>query len=232
MPGMTHPRRSSGGDGECRCGSVLGGGALGRARRVFYEDKRRSNEPHLGPDASQERRRSSGASLAAGTRDVGTEKEMPMARAAPETESQRRSRGRSSKQQCLRRAGRARIGARECALGSVTLQVSLSFASFCAVTRTGARGPGRRAERAGGREETQEAPRAQPKPATVHAAWRRKPRLSGTTRGSSQDDLRADAGGRNRAPPGSPRSDEASEVRTAGAIGEDNAPGIRLSSLK
>jgi hypothetical protein len=80
--------------------------------------------------------------------------------------------------------------------------------------------------------ETDEAPRAHPKPATVHAAWRRKPRLSGTTRGSSQDDLRADAGGRNRAPPGSPRSDEASEVRTAGAIGEDNAPKGPACSLK
>lgn len=135
-------------------------------------------------------------------------------------------------QQCSRRAGRAGIGARECALGSVTLQVSESFASFCAVKSAGARGPGRRAERAGAGEETKEAPRARPKPATVHAAWCRKPRLSGTTRGSSQDDLRADAGGRNRALPGSPRSDEASEVRTAGATGEENAPGIRLSSLK
>jgi len=60
MPGTTHPWRSSSGDGECRCGSVLGGGALGRARRVFYEDQRRSNEPHLGPDAPSMRRRSSG----------------------------------------------------------------------------------------------------------------------------------------------------------------------------
>lgn len=77
--------------------------------------------------------------------------------------------------------------------------------------------------------ETDEAPRAHPKPATVHAAWRRKPRLSGATRGSSKDDLRADAGGRNRAPPGSPRSDEASEARAAGAIGEDNAPRVRLA---
>jgi hypothetical protein len=237
MPGMTHPRRSSGGDGECRCGSVLGGGALGRARRVFYEDKRRSNEPHLGPDASQERRRSSGQCFTApawrqarGT-SVRKKRYRWLARLWKRSRSAARE-GALRKQQCLRRAGRARIGARECALGSVTLQVSCALASFCAVTRTGARGPGRRAERTGAGEETEEAPRAQPKPATVHAAWRRKPRLSGTTRGSSQDDLRADAGGRNRAPPGSPRSDEASEVRTAGAIGEDNAPGIRLSSLK
>jgi hypothetical protein len=115
MPGMTHPRRSSGGDGECRCGSVLGGGALGRARRVFYEDKRRSNEPHLGPDASQERRRSSCASMAAGTRDVGTEKEMPMARAVPETESQRRSRGRFSRAAMLLESGtREDRGTRVC----------------------------------------------------------------------------------------------------------------------
>lgn len=115
MPGMTHPRRSSGGDRECRCGSVLGGGALGRARRVFYEDKRRSNEPHLGPDASQERRRSSSASLAAGTRDIGTEKEMPVARAASETESQRRSRGRSSKAAMLAESGtREDRGTRVC----------------------------------------------------------------------------------------------------------------------
>lgn len=236
---MTHPWRSSGGDGGCRCGSVLGGGALGRARRVFYEDKRRSNEPHLGPDASQERRRSSGQCLIApvwrqarGT-SAGKKRCRWLARLRKRSRSAARE-GAFRKQLLfgaagLRRAGRARIGARECALGSVTLQVSLSFASFCAVTRTGARGPGRRVERAGGREETKEAPRAQPKPATVHAAWRRKPRLSGTTRGSSQDDLRADAGGRNRAPPGSPRSDEASEVRQPGAIGEDNAPGVRLA---
>lgn len=237
MPGTTHPRRSSGGDGECRCGQVLGGGALGRARRVFYEDKRRSNEPHLGPDASQERRRSSGAVLlhellAAGTRDVGTEKEMPMARAASETESQRRSRGRFSGAAMLVESGtRGDRGTRVCSWVGDTAGL-MSIASFCAVKkrRSARSGSPGRASRCG--EETKEAPRAQPKPATVHAAWRRKPRLSGTTRGSSQDDLRADAGGRNRALPGSPRSDEASEVRTAGATGEDNAPGIRLSSLK
>jgi len=79
MPGTTHPWRSSGGDEGCRCASVLGGGALGRARRVFYEDKRRSNEPHLGPDTPLARRGSSGAVLlhelsAARTRDVGKEK--------------------------------------------------------------------------------------------------------------------------------------------------------------
>ena len=33
-----------------RSGSSPGGGALVRARRVFYEDKRRSNELHLGTD--------------------------------------------------------------------------------------------------------------------------------------------------------------------------------------
>jgi hypothetical protein len=133
-----------------------------------------------------------------------------------------RSRGRSRSSDA-RGAGRAGIGARECALGSVTLQ-RLSLAHpLTRSTRGRANGSGRRSAidtsertRPQGRDaraRTRKAPRAHPKPATVHAAWWRKPRLSGTTWGSSQDDLRADAGGRNRALPGSPRSDEVSEVR-------------------
>jgi hypothetical protein len=57
------------------------------------------------------------------------------------------------------------------------------------------------------------APRAHPKPETVHADWWRRPRLSGTTRGSSKGDPRADAGGRIALCRGRPRSDEVSEVR-------------------
>lgn len=155
MPGTTHPRRSSGGDGECRCGQVLGGGALGRARRVFYEDKRRSNEPHLGPDASQERRRSTGASPAAGTRGVGTEKEMPMARAASETESQRRSRGRYSGAAMLAESGtRGDRGTRVCSWVGDTAGLRVLRILLRRKKRRGARSgsPGR-ASRCGGGDE-------------------------------------------------------------------------------
>jgi hypothetical protein len=74
---------------------VLGGEAIVRAARVFFEDKRRSGELHLGSG------RTTGATRADGqpaVRNAGRRfsrrKIEPVIRAALETESRHRSRGR------------------------------------------------------------------------------------------------------------------------------------------
>jgi hypothetical protein len=96
--------------------------------------------------------------------------------------------------------------------GSVTLQ-SLSRARLARPSpegRTSPR-PGRRSmEIALGEQKTS---RARTDAAPLHGARRRMPRLSGTTRGRFARPA-GRAGGRGSVLPGSPRSDEASEVRT------------------
>jgi hypothetical protein len=73
-----------------RSDPLPGGGALVRARRVFYEDKRRSDELHLGAD------RTVGATRVVGKpaiRTAGRRTKSPVARAVSETRLRHRSRG-------------------------------------------------------------------------------------------------------------------------------------------
>lgn len=126
-----------------------------------------------------------------------------------------------------RRAKRRGGWSTRCARGSVTRQrLSSSFAALAA-----AKGPSRVAGSGGNGEESRRrclGPRDRQEPFTWLGAMR--PRLSGSTQTSHALSRamrpRADADGRDALHRGSPRGDEASEVRRRTARGEHNAPRI------
>jgi hypothetical protein len=184
MPGTTHPRRSFICDEGA--GAVRHPGAGYRASRRGSSMKTSvarasSTSERIAPSV---RRGSSGNRRCAG-RDVGPWGSMARAvlgneAAAPLAKTQSTPSGlyiRPDSGSDARWAACARIGARECALGSVTLQRLFNRTLSCAQP-AGERtdrvaGPGERVA------ETNEAPRANPKPATVHAAWWRRPTALG-----------------------------------------------------
>jgi hypothetical protein len=125
-------------------------------------------------------------------------------------------------------AATAGIGARGRALGSVTLHV-LSVLVFLAVTRGSVRAGSLARSRTSGE---MKAPRAHPKPETVHADWWRRPWLSGTTRGSSKGDPRADAGGRICDLPGTPAKRRGVRGTPVRGDGEEHAPHVRAGPPK